>query len=277
LSRPAFTPSITAPLPLAGGQPRIEPASLSAWGCAGVELRRDQAAALTGAARQALRQNLAEAGLGTAFISNLGEAEGAPTLQTLSEALELAAFFGAEYVVTGAPTRTSSESQAAEWLQAAAGLAEVAGIRLLVENRPGTWADTGAGFDKFMSRSASPWLQIAFDPAGFVALREHPFLTAFMPGHLKSRLQVLRVRDARFEDSHVVPVNDGNAEIAELVSAALARGFGGFFAVGTAEAGPDDVRRALTEFNELLAALGLDWAGAPGRALEWTTHSEITS
>jgi sugar phosphate isomerase/epimerase len=262
LSKPAFTASITAPLPLVGDQPRFAPASLKTWGCDGAELRRHQVAPLSGPHRKALRQDLNEAGLATAFITSSDEAGEGWSLEALREALALAAFFGAECVVTGAPPRGSNstigEREAAEWLEAATALAEAGAIPLLVENRPGTWADTGRGFNQFMGQAVSPWLRTAFDPAGFVALREHPFLTAFMPGHLKSRLHVLRIRDARFADGCIVPVNHGNAEIAELVSAALARSFGGFFAVGTPDAGPDEVRQALADFKQLLVALGLE-------------------
>jgi sugar phosphate isomerase/epimerase len=269
LSNPTLAPRITAPLPLAGDQPRYAPVSLKAWGCDGVELLRQDTALLSGPARDALRQTVGEARLAVALINSTDRAGDGWSLEALREAYALAGFFKAECVVTGAPPHGSAsglnEREAAEWLDAAAALAEASAIPLLVENRPDTWADTGRGFSQFISQAVSPWLRAAFNPAGFVALREHPFLTAFMPGSLKSQLHLLRIRDARFEDGAIVPVNDGNAEIAELVSAALARSFDGFFAVGAPEDGPQDVRQALTDFKQLLVALGLEsFAVTPG-------------
>jgi sugar phosphate isomerase/epimerase len=270
LSRPAGTPWITSPLALAGRQPRFAPANLKAWGCDGVELLRQEAALLSGPERDGLRQALSGANLATAFITSSDEAGQGWTPEALSEALAMARFFAAECVVTCAPARGSaglSERQAAEWVHAAAALAQASAIPLLIENRPGTWADTGLGFDQFLGQAESPWLQVAFDPAGFVALREHPFLNAYMPSHLKTRLQLLRVRDAVFEDGRLVPVNDGNAELAELVSAVLARGFDGFFAVGAPEASLAEIGRALEEFKQLLALLGLENFAMKGETL----------
>jgi sugar phosphate isomerase/epimerase len=246
---------------LVGDRPRVAPASLKSWGCDAVELLRWQIAPLPGPAQEALRESLCEAAVVTAFINATDEAGEGWKLESLRESYVLAGAFGAECVVTVAPPRALdggvNERQAAEWLNAATAMAEASGLPLLVENRPGTWADTGQAYNKLIGRVDSPWLGVAFNPAGFAALREHPFLTAFMPGHLKSRMHMLRIRDARFEDGGVVPVNYGNAEIAELVSAALARGFGGFFAVGAPGAEPEAARQALADFKQMLALLGL--------------------
>jgi sugar phosphate isomerase/epimerase len=216
---------------------------------------------MPGPDQQALRESLCDAGLPVAFITATDEAGEGWTIDSLRETYALAGVFEPECVVTAAPPRASdgglNERQAADWLLAATALAEANGVPLLVENRPGSWADTGRAFGQFIDQVASPWLGAAFNPAGFVALREHPFLSAFMPGHLKQRLQLLRIRDARLEDGGVVRANDGNAEVAELVSAAMARGFGGFFAVDTPGAEPEEVRQALADLKQLLAMLGL--------------------
>jgi hypothetical protein len=99
---------------------------------------------------------------------------------------------------------------------------------------------------------------VAFNPAGFVALRQHPFLTSFMSGHLKSRMQLLRIQDAAFEDGRSLRVNEGNAEIAELVSAALARSYSGFFGLGNSHSDSAAIQQALEDFQRLLADLGLE-------------------
>ena len=264
MSRRAGTPQIVAALPVDAGRARFAPEELSAWGFGGVELYRWQLAPMLGPARSGLREGLKRAGLPVAVISSADEAGEGASLDAVQEAFEMARFFGAEGVVTTAPlrgpgARSIDDSQAAAgWLKSAVALAEQSHLPLLIENRPGTRAAASLDFRQFIGQIDSPWLGVAFNPAGFVALREHPFLTAFMPGRLKSRMQLLRIRDAAFEDGGDARVNDGNAEIAELVSAALARSYSGYFGIGTSHASLEDVRLALEDFRRLLADLGLE-------------------
>jgi sugar phosphate isomerase/epimerase len=211
-----------------------------------------------------LRVRLSQAGLTTVFLSSGDEAGEGWSLGALREAFELARFFGAEGVITTAPPRDRDANSDIEqpavagWLAGAVALAEANGLALLIENRPGTWAGVSRDFKQFIGQTSSPWLRVAFNPAGFVALREHPFLTAFMSGHLKSRMQLLRIQDAAFEDGRSLRVNEGNAEIAELVSAALARSYSGFFGVGNSHSDSAGIQQALEDFQRLLADLGLE-------------------
>jgi sugar phosphate isomerase/epimerase len=261
-----ITPQIIASLPLDAGQPRFAPDTLRARGCLGVELYRWQVAPLSGAARRALRDRLSQAGLNATFIASAaaGEAGEGWSLDSLREAFELGGFFGAEGVVTTTPPRGSAarpddgQTSAAQWLNDAHALAKASALPLLVENAPGTWAGASREFNQFIGQADSRWLHVAFNPAGFAALREHPFLTAFMSGRLKSRMHLLRIQDAAFEDGRSLRVDDGNAEIAELVSASLARGYAGFFGVGNSQSGFEDLRLALDDFGRLLAELGLE-------------------
>jgi sugar phosphate isomerase/epimerase len=255
VSRPAFASRLVAPLPLEEGQLRFEPEQLKAEGCDRVELHGGKVAALWAPDRRALQHRLSEAGLTAAFITSEGEGW---TLDALQEAFALCGAFEAEGVVVNAPPSRVDQPAAAAWLDAAVALAEANALPLLIENRPGTWAGTSREFNRFIGQTDSPWLQVAFDPAGFAALREHPFLTAFMSGRLKSRLQLLRIRDAAFEDGRSVRVNEGNAEVAELVSAALARSYPGFFSVGHSHGTFEEIRVALEDFGRLLAELGLE-------------------
>jgi sugar phosphate isomerase/epimerase len=252
-------PSVGVHLALRETRPIIAPETLKAWGCEGVELDGIKVASMSDSARQALRGNLRDVGLVTTIVTSTGDAREGWTLDTLLKAYALACSLDAKCVVTTAPPRTSpsgpEELQMVEWLGAASSLAEARAIPLLIENRPATWADTGQAFDRFIGQAVSPWVGVAFNPVQFVILREHPFLTSFMPSHMKSRIHLIRIQDAVFADGHTVPVNEGNAEVAELVSAVLARGFDGLFIVGAPEAGPQEVGQALADFRHLLARL----------------------
>jgi len=169
--------------------------------------------ALSDTSRREVQHRLSAAGLGTAFINSDGEGW---TLDALREAFALGAALGAKGVVVSAPPRSLERQQAAGWLGAAVALAEASALPLLVENRLGTWGDTSRNFNELVDTGASPWLGTAFDPAGFVGLREHPFLSAFMSGHLKGRSRLMRIRDAVFEDGRPVRVGDGMRRLPNL-------------------------------------------------------------
>jgi sugar phosphate isomerase/epimerase len=115
--------------------------------------------------------------------------------------------------------------------------AQAHGLTLLVENRPGTYACSGARLGDLLEGVNSPALGALFNPAAFVARREHPFLTAFMVTPAKSYTRCVRVRDARFEDGQPVLPNQGNGELRELVSALAARSFDGFYSLDPGIAG----------------------------------------
>ena len=254
MSEQARTARIVVPLPLDGDGPRFAPDSLKAMGVNCVELC-PAPTPLSEKGREELQARLHEAHLTAAFVTSNPEGW---ALDTLRQTFELGDALEVEGVVTNAPPRDIDEQQAVGWLEKAVAIAKANGIPLLIENRPGTWADSSRSCLRYIDRADPAWLGAAFDPAGFVALREHPFLLAFMSGHLKARSRLIRARDAVFGDGRLVRINAGNAEIAELVSAALARGFDGFFGVGGSAAELEDVQLELGDFRELLDALGLE-------------------
>jgi sugar phosphate isomerase/epimerase len=249
-------PRLCLDLPLAHGEPVYPLAGCAAWGCAAVDLEQRDLDALGEAGCRRLRAALRQAGLTVAAIRSRPAGE-------LAEAFQLVGALGAEYVVAGAPRReapAADSGHAAAWLSAAADLAETNGIPLLLENRPGTWADTGQRYDQLLRQAPWPWVGAAFDPAGFAALHEHAFLAAFLPAALKPRLRLLRIADATLEDGARVRLNTGNAEIQELVSALLARSFDGFFSVCPLGPDPAQARQAVADFRAMLAEL--DWEAA---------------
>ncbi len=221
---------------------------LREYGCAAVEWERSALSRLDEAGLRSLRQTIEVAGLSTAVVYADGEVD----LGALRPAFDQAALLDAKYVVTGAPA--GDVAPPTGWLAAVLDLAEATRRPVLVENRPDTWADSGRRLGQLLEGRESPWLGAAFDPAGFAALREHPFLSAFMPGHLKSRVRLLRVADAAFGDRAPARLGEGSAEVAELVSALLARGFSGCFSVAADDMASTE--QALDDFARLLAHLG---------------------
>ncbi|MGQ9553994.1 MAG: sugar phosphate isomerase/epimerase family protein [Anaerolineae bacterium] len=117
-------------------------------------------------------------------------------------------------------------------------LAEEYGLTLLLQNNPLGWPADGASLGQFIAQVNRPGLRACFDPAGFVALKKHPFLTEFLPGPLKRQIACLRLRDALFEDGSEVLPNQGNAELKELVSALEARSYQGWYALSVFGSGP---------------------------------------
>ncbi len=245
-------PRVCLPLPAADAPPPYTAEQLRGWEVQAGELAQSDLAALTEAGQARLRAALQDAGLGVAAI----RASGA---DTLAEAFAQARAWAAEYVVTPAP----AGEDAATWLSQAASLAEAHAVPLLVENGPATLADTGQHFAALLRRAPADWIGAAFDPAGFTALREHAFLTAWMPGALKTRLRLLRVADATFETGAPARLNHGNAEVKELVSALLARGFDGLFALRPLGPTASEVETAVADFHALLAELGAREAPPP--------------
>ncbi len=141
-------------------------------------------------------------------------------------------------------------------LSAMTALAAESGIVLLVENRPGTYAATGKRLAELLAGVESPALGVVFNPAGFAAGREHPFLTAFSAGHTKNRIRCLRIRDAQFEAGRSVLPDQGNGELRELISALTARSFDGYFSLDPdLEGGVEDFRVACRAFQTIVDEL----------------------
>jgi len=137
-----------------------------------------------------------------------------------------------------------------------AALAEQHGITLLLENHVSGIA-SGRRLGEMVKRVARPGLRASFDPAACVTLKRHPFLTEFMIGPLKQQMRCLRLKDAVFEDGHEVPVNEGNAELKELVSALEARCYDGWYALSVFGGGSfaHALRRAHTAAVAMLGSL----------------------
>lgn len=174
--------------------------------------------------------------------------------EVVATALALAARLKAPYAVLSSAA-LDQEGDVAGRLSALAERAEAAGVTLLLENHPRGIA-TGEALGAMVAAVGRPVLAGAVDPAGFVAMRKHPFLTEFMAGPLKRQVRCLRLRDALFDGTEVPP-NQGNAELKELVSALECRGYRGRYVLSPFGPRPyaDNLRSAHAAVKAVLEGL----------------------
>lgn len=104
-----------------------------------------------------------------------------------------------------------------EGLRTVCKIGKVYGIRVLLEN------DSAA----FLSKDLQTGL--IFNPLEFVRLKSHPFFHIFYNSRLKSNIFFLRVNDGTYLNGEPTLITRGNAEIKELASILIARGFKGYF------------------------------------------------
>ena len=62
-----------------------------------------------------------------------------------------------------------------EWMARAAEQASRAGIRLVIENEPGFWCDSGVNTAAIIQKVDSPWLRANWDPCNGYGTPERPF------------------------------------------------------------------------------------------------------
>jgi sugar phosphate isomerase/epimerase len=88
------------------------------------------------------------------------------------------------------------------------------GLILLLENAPGTFADTSAHCADLIDEVGSTNLRSLFDPASFVQMGENPLVDAFPP--LQEQVNLLHLRDAN-ADGSPAPLGDGVGELKGLL------------------------------------------------------------
>jgi L-ribulose-5-phosphate 3-epimerase len=99
---------------------------------------------------------------------------------TLPKTLSLAHEFGASMVIVFGFQREKNENpdnffRASELMGRAAEIAGREGIRLVIENEPGFWCDSGANTSKLLANVNSPWLRANWDPCNGYGTPEMPF------------------------------------------------------------------------------------------------------
>jgi sugar phosphate isomerase/epimerase len=99
---------------------------------------------------------------------------------TLPKTLGLAHEFGASMVIVFGFQREKNESpdnffRASELMSRAAEIAGKEGVKLVIENEPGFWCDSGANTAKFLANVNSSWLRANWDPCNGYGTPETPF------------------------------------------------------------------------------------------------------
>lgn len=150
---------------------------------------------------------------------------------TLPETLALAREFGASLVIAFGFQREQNEkpelfSQAVDFMSRAAEKAGKEGIRLVIENEPGFWCDSGANTAKLIQTVNSPYLRANWDPCNGYGTAERPYPEGYEA--VKQYIANVHVKDTK-EGSLIrcVPVGEGavnwRGQLAALVRDQLVR------------------------------------------------------
>ncbi len=93
--------------------------------------------------------------------------------------------------------------------------------------------------------------RLAFNPAGFAAAGEKPFLEVFYRGRLRKLTDHFYIADGDWPGNPTLP-GRGNGEVKELISMLRCRSYSGVMTLRPPEHGPDAFRRAAAAFWDLL-------------------------
>jgi sugar phosphate isomerase/epimerase len=132
---------------------------------------------------------------------------------TLPKTLALAHEFGASMVIAFGFQREQNEkpelfSRAVEFMSRAAERAGKEGIKIIIENEPGFWCDSGANTAKLLEQVNSPFLRANWDPCNGYGTAERPFPEGYEA--VKRFIANVHVKDTK-EGSLIrcVPVGEG--------------------------------------------------------------------
>lgn len=157
--------------------------------------------------------------------------------ELLPASLDFANEFGAHMVLAfsfdraGAPPGPPPE-EVLDCLRRAAERASAAGLRLLVENEDGFWADTGARSAQMMRTINHPALGINWDPGNAFFAGDEPYPTGYQ--QVREWIRHIHFKDARREpDGTLHYVAEGEVEWAGQLRALIQDGYDGFVSVET--------------------------------------------
>jgi sugar phosphate isomerase/epimerase len=132
---------------------------------------------------------------------------------TFPKTLDLAREFGASLVIAFGFQKEQNEkpemfSQVVDFMSRAAEKAGKEGIRIIIENEPGFWCDSGANTAKLIQAVNSPYLRANWDPCNGYGTAERPFPEGYEA--VKQYIANVHVKDTK-EGSMIrcVPVGEG--------------------------------------------------------------------
>lgn len=148
-------------------------------------------------------------------------------------ALRRAAQFGCDFVrLFSFYHEGESEAQVRDdviaQLARMAGAAAEAGITLVHENEKGIYGDTPERCADLLAGVDNPHLRVAFDAANFVQCGSRPLQAWEL---LADHVAYFHIKDAVAASGRVVPAGHGDGDLAAVLGAALARGYGGFLSI----------------------------------------------
>ncbi len=133
--------------------------------------------------------------------------------------------------------------------------AERSGMRLLVENERGIYADVPERCLDLVEGVGSPAVRLLFDPANFIQCGATPFPDGW--NLLGKHVAYVHIKDALRAGGEVRPAGEGDGRLPELLRALAASGYDGFLSLEPHLKGEDRMARAVGALRRVLAAEGL--------------------
>lgn len=129
-----------------------------------------------------------------------------------------------------------------------------AGVRLLVENERGIYADVPERCLDLMRALGSPHVRMLFDPANFIQCGAEPFPQGWEM--LKPYVGYVHIKDAVRATGEVRPAGEGDGRLPEFLRALVASGYDGFLSLEPHLHGDDKMQRAVAALRRVLEAEG---------------------
>jgi len=182
--------------------------------------------------------------------------------ELLPESLDYANELGAQLVLVfgfdraGLPPGSPPE-ELLNILLKAAERAKAAGLRLVIENEAGFWADTGERTARIVRAVNHPCLGVNWDPGNAFCEGDTPFPDGY--GHVRNLVQHVHFKDARRTGAgNFEFTGEGQVDWAGQIQALAADGYSGFISVEThIRPKVAGALRALNRLRSLISLSGL--------------------
>lgn len=241
----------------------------SAWGRNILQLDADELARA--------KQMLDEAGIG---VSSIGSPIGKilvtddfePHLEQMRHAVDVAHHFGARYIrvfsffIPEGDDPDQYRDEVIARMRAITEVAEQGDVVLLHENEKDIFGDVPRRAADVIDTVGSPHLRGILDPANYVQCGVRPFTEAYPL--VRHQLEYMHMKDAVMGTPQVVPVGEGDGQVAEVLHALHTSGFEGFFSIEPhlgeytawgAISGPEQWRRAHAALVGLFEVEGISY------------------